>query len=728
MESVQGVSSTLQADQASIISAETSLVSSTMARNTKFTEIIKAIERAKRRRDDHAMFQPFCHLLHGLRNEPEATSEYRHVYEKMDGYFRTCVEKILCLHEIRPSLVFMGDMHRIFGNEAKALEYHERFWEFLVGYKYLEQDPKGCLDKESEFLPMMDIYFKNMKLLQKVDNALKNFDKALNIFERSNLPRKKEYIRLLHLKGLALYELENYEESLKVLKRGFKLMKKSNSPNDSGITDICCDIGHVQSKLGRSDLAIEQFHKVLEARTKNFDTNEAEKKLRVKLSFYIAMEYFGQNKHSECLEFLNAFTELYDTKWKLDFRKHAKDVSGYLDECYKALNKYNLEPFLYDPKTIEQDKKIDTLISRGVGFLRQRRFQEALPLLQKGLKVKMDIYHGKPPLTAQIYLNISVGRCLQNCLDFFGALEYVEFALNMFIEHKDQYDENPNDEVHGLIPDIYFTQSCCYYAEGYNEECIAATKEALALDAPKPILDENRYRTYNSMIGFGYFEKRQYGEAFIYLRRSKNLIEQMPRLLYDARVEIMYLMQMIKCKTAKEKYEEALNFLMECQELLSKVQDPDFHIEQAQVLFYRSICLRKTGTYAEACILAGKAVNLLVQKRLKSTKEIFSYCLMNKSLCSALVQSEDLWNDMSTFFVTEEDMEEECEDYGPSISNHAMKSALNDEDVDAFISLLQNTLYLRLNLSADQKYADEFARHISSARLCQFFRIKQRYI
>ena len=101
---------------------------------------------------------------------------------------------------------------------------------------------------------------------------------------------------------------------------------------------------------------------------------------------------------------------------------------------------------------------------------------------------------------------------------------------------------------------------------------------------------------------------------------------------------------------------------------------------------------------------------------------------MNKSLCSALVQSEDLWNDMSTFFVTEEDMEEECEDYGPSISNHAMKSALNDEDVDAFISLLQNTLYLRLNLSADQKYADEFARHISSARLCQFFRIKQRYI
>ena len=100
---------------------------------------------------------------------------------------------------------------------------------------------------------------------------------------------------------------------------------------------------------------------------------------------------------------------------------------------------------------------------------------------------------------------------------------------------------------------------------------------------------------------------------------------------------------------------------MECQELLSKVQDPDFHIEQAQILFYRSICLRKTGTYAEACILAGKAVNLLVQKRLKSTKEIFSYCLMNKSLCSALVQSEDLWNDMSTFFVTEEDMEEDME-------------------------------------------------------------------
>ena len=437
----------------------------------------------------------------------------------------------------------------------------------------------------------------------------------------------------------------------------------------------------------------------------------------------------GQKKHSECLEFSNVFTKLYNTKWNLDFRKHAKDVSGYLDECYEALNKYNLEPFLYDPKTIERDTINDKLISSGFAFLRQGRFQEALPLLQKGLKVKIDIYHGKPPLTELIYLNISIGRCLQNCLDFFGALEHVEFALNKYTEHKDQYNENPNDEVHGLIPDIYFTQSCCYYAEGYNEECITATKEALELDAPKRNLDENRYRTYNSMIGFGYFEKRQYGEAFIYLRRSKNLIEQLPRLLYDAQggaqVEIMYLLQMIKCKIAKEKHEEALNFLIECQELLSKVQDPDFHIEQAQVLLHRSICLRKTGNYPEAYILGGKAVELIAQQGRNSSKEIISYCLMNRALCTAIVQSEDLLDAMRPFFVMEEDVEGEYVNYGPSISNQAMKTALNDEDVDVFFSLLQDASSI---LSADQKYVNGFARQLSSARICQFFRIKQRYI
>ena len=198
-----------------------------MARSTRYSDFVSAFERARRSRDDYEMYLHFNDLLNHLSNDSEAPSTQRHVYEKMDNYFRLSVEKCLSEPQLRRLLISMGRMHRMFGNEVKADEYLERWWDFLISRKWLERDPASCLASECRFADTVEEYYEEIAKLKRFDKALKNFDKTIAIFERCNLPRKKDYITLLHLKGLTLHDMEKDEESLKVLKRAFKMMKKT---------------------------------------------------------------------------------------------------------------------------------------------------------------------------------------------------------------------------------------------------------------------------------------------------------------------------------------------------------------------------------------------------------------------------------------------------------------------------------------------------------------------
>ena len=233
----------------------------------RFNKLVETIEKAKRKKNFNAMVSPLSELIaiisHVTLKEPEASTKLQYFYKKLDGCYSISIEPILQQNRGGiATLVLMGDIHRIYGNETKALQYFKRYWQLLIDDKILDKH----MDQVDKFLEIITIYYKNMEAMKMYDIALVNFNKALNVFEYRNLPRKNEFSTLLHLKGKALSNLQKYDESLKVLKRGLKSMKKTKQKNHHDATivlEICLDIGNVYSKLGQSVLAIDHLQIVL---------------------------------------------------------------------------------------------------------------------------------------------------------------------------------------------------------------------------------------------------------------------------------------------------------------------------------------------------------------------------------------------------------------------------------------------------------------------------------
>ena len=233
------------------------------------------------------------------------------------------------------------------------------------------------------------------------------------------------------------------------------------------------------------------------------------------------------------------------------------------------------------------------------------------------------------------------------------------------------------------------------------------------------------------MIGYAYFGTQQYGEAYVYLRRAKNYAELKAHgnPFFDPNTVTTPLLQMVQCKIARKDYAEAMKLANECEEWLTKSEDPDFIKSYlGDVYLYKTICLRKMGEYQAAYDLIGKAVRLL--SKAMADKGAIATGMMNKAFLSVLLGNLDHLDDMKAFYFLDDTITIDgipIRELGPHISQNAMKkaSALDDEDVHTFLLMLKNHPLVGQFNDEEQM---GFARHRSSAHVCHFFREKSRYI